>query len=172
MLQIKNPVTDQQKQNLQEASKAAVLAEEQTGCPAIITVAQWALESGWGEHQPGNNPFGIKAHQGLNTNGFQELPTKEFEDGHYVLRPEEFATYATLADAFTDHGTLLAKREPYARWFESYQAYKNTPDAIYALIGLVASRYATDPLYAFKVLALLPQIKPVLDDTVSFSSGT
>ena len=29
--------------------------------PALLTLAQAALESGWGEHAPGNNFFGIKA---------------------------------------------------------------------------------------------------------------
>ena len=39
---------------------AAQAAQTQYRVPASVSVAQWAFESGWGAHAPGNNPFGIK----------------------------------------------------------------------------------------------------------------
>jgi len=51
--------------------------------PAEITVAQWALESGWGASAPGNNCFGIKAYHGCVA---QTLPTLEYVDGEQVRR--------------------------------------------------------------------------------------
>lgn len=39
---------------------AAKSSEVATGVPALVTLAQGALESGWGKHAPGYNFFGIK----------------------------------------------------------------------------------------------------------------
>jgi hypothetical protein len=44
------------------AAESACLCEQTTGLPAEITVAQWAIESGWGATAPDNNCFGIKAY--------------------------------------------------------------------------------------------------------------
>jgi flagellum-specific peptidoglycan hydrolase FlgJ len=45
---------------------AAQASQRNTGIPAAITLAQYALESGYGRHMPtgSNNPFGIKAKPG------------------------------------------------------------------------------------------------------------
>ena len=45
----------------------ANLVAEKTGVPALVTLAQAALESGWGEHAPNYNFFGMTA--GSNWNG-------------------------------------------------------------------------------------------------------
>lgn len=49
-----------------EVIAAAQAAPARWGAPASITMAQWALESGGGQHMPkgSNNPFGIKAGRG------------------------------------------------------------------------------------------------------------
>lgn len=36
-------------------------SEAATGVPALVTLVQAGVESGWGKHAPGNNFFGIKA---------------------------------------------------------------------------------------------------------------
>ena len=45
---------------------AAREAQRKWKIPASISLAQWALESGWGRHMPpgSNNPFGMKARPG------------------------------------------------------------------------------------------------------------
>ena len=49
---------------ISKVAMAAQYAAQQTGVPASISIAQAALESGWGESgltKAGNNLFGIKA---------------------------------------------------------------------------------------------------------------
>jgi len=49
-----------------EIISAAQTAQAAYGVPASVTLAQWALESDYGQHMPqgSNNPFGIKAKPG------------------------------------------------------------------------------------------------------------
>lgn len=39
----------------------ALQSQAQTKVPALVTITQAGLESGWGKHAPGNNFFGIKS---------------------------------------------------------------------------------------------------------------
>ena len=64
---------------LKQAAHDAVICEIGTRLPAELTVAQWALESGWGSHQPGDNCFGIKVYDGCF--GVQSLQTIEEVNG-------------------------------------------------------------------------------------------
>lgn len=57
------------------AVEAGVVCEQLTGLPREVTVAQWALESGWGDHEPQGNCFGIKEYPACC--GVQELMTTE-----------------------------------------------------------------------------------------------
>ena len=46
---------------LREVARIAVALEAQTGCPAQLMIAQWALESQWGAKPAGHaNYFGVK----------------------------------------------------------------------------------------------------------------
>jgi flagellum-specific peptidoglycan hydrolase FlgJ len=48
---------------LTAVARIAVALEAQTGCPAQLLIAQWAVESEWGAKPVGRaNFFGIKAH--------------------------------------------------------------------------------------------------------------
>jgi len=52
---------DDRQARLQQVAHIAVALEAQTGCPAPLMIAQWALESKWGAKPAGNaNFFGIK----------------------------------------------------------------------------------------------------------------
>jgi flagellum-specific peptidoglycan hydrolase FlgJ len=135
-------MTSEQLQRLSEAAKAAVLAEHQTKCPALLTVAQWALESGWGQHQPGNNPFGIKTYPACF--GRQQLMTTEYINGQRRSIPQWFATFATLFDAFEKHGQLIAEN---SRYHEAFERYAESGD-VTKLAEDIAPVYATDPHYA------------------------
>jgi flagellum-specific peptidoglycan hydrolase FlgJ len=45
---------------LNEVARIAMRLEQQTGCPAQLLIAQWAIESKWGETPAGHaNCFGI-----------------------------------------------------------------------------------------------------------------
>src|ERR1035441_561537 len=52
---------DDRQTRLNEVARIAVDLESQTGCPAQLLIAQWALESKWGAKPAGNaNFFGVK----------------------------------------------------------------------------------------------------------------
>jgi hypothetical protein len=46
---------------LNEVARIAVRLEQKTGCPAQLMIAQWAIESAWGEKPVGhaNFPWGL-----------------------------------------------------------------------------------------------------------------
>lgn len=130
--------------NLRSAAAAAIKAGN---IPPELTVSQWALESGWGAHQPGNNPFGIKARPG---EPFTRKMTTEFIKGKRVHLEQDFASFPTLADAFARHNDLIRNGVPYHQAMVQYQVDGDIP----ALIRGVAERYATDPDYADKILRM------------------
>lgn len=51
---------DERQQRLDDVARIAVALEVQTGCPARLMIAQWAVESQWGAKPAGHaNYFGI-----------------------------------------------------------------------------------------------------------------
>ncbi|MFT3765157.1 MAG: glucosaminidase domain-containing protein [Minicystis sp.] len=132
-----------------EVVAAAQQTERETGVPASATLGQWALESGFGKHTPGNNPFGIKARDGQ---PYMLLWTKEkAKNGSGLVRVQQkFRKFDSLDEAFRVRGELLSKRYPIA------MAHKDDPDAF--VEGLQADpkhQYATDPNYASKVIGTM-----------------
>ena len=84
-----------------------------------------------------NNPFGIKASKGQ---PFVEAMTREVINGQNVMVRAKFRKYDSIAQAFDEHGRLLATRRPYAH----AMSLAGNPDAFAdALTGV----YATDPRY-------------------------
>ena len=68
--------------------------------PAMVTVAQAALESNWGQSKlskEANNYFGIKAH---GNHARVQMPTEECENGATVAVEAEFAKYPSMLDCF------------------------------------------------------------------------
>jgi flagellar protein FlgJ len=141
-------LTPSQLQRLSAAAKSACLCEQSTGLPAEITVAQWALESGWGASAPGNNCFGVKVYPGCKV---QTFSTWEVIHGRREQVTLEFAAFDNLADCFEKHAALITSGSPYAAAWARYQASRNLVD----LINGIAPVYATDPGYAGKVARIL-----------------
>ena len=51
---------EDREQRLKEVARVAAALEVQTGCPAQLLIAQWAVESDWGAKPAGHaNYFGI-----------------------------------------------------------------------------------------------------------------
>ena len=123
---------------------AARAAQAKWHVPASVSIAQYALESGWGAHCPGNNPFGIKA---MATYGVQRLMTTEVVHGHAVRVPQDFCAFASIDEAFDCHAKLLAHAPVYA-------AAMRAPN-VEAFVAAMAPHYATDPQYAAKVMAVI-----------------
>lgn len=121
------------------AIEAAQIAAKATGIPASVQLAQWALESGWGEHMPpgSNNPFGIKSLEGQQS---VMVPTREFINGQFVNVEAAFRAFPSLDDAFAEHANLLANAPQYE------PARACLPD-VHAFCNALTGVYATDPNY-------------------------
>jgi flagellum-specific peptidoglycan hydrolase FlgJ len=126
---------------------AAQLAESTWRIPASVTLAQWALESGWGQHMPpgSNNPFGIKAKIG---EPVSLAATREVVAGRDITLNTGFRKFATMADAFDAHARLLATAPVYA------PARACLPD-VKAFCAALTGRYATDPHYGDRLAAVI-----------------
>ena len=136
-------LTPEQQDWLGKAATAAVASEQETGCPAELTLAQAIFESAWGTRCPGNNALGIKVH---GSGPSQYILTHEYLNGKWAEMPLAFETYARLADCFADHARLI-QQGVYAPVWRAYQANHNLD----AFIAGVAARYATDPDYFTKI---------------------
>jgi flagellum-specific peptidoglycan hydrolase FlgJ len=115
--------------------------------PASVSLAQWAIESAWGAHAPGNNPFGIKAMPGYPV---QVFATHEVIHGHVMPCEQRFAAFADLAQAFDCHARLIASAPVYAG---AMCALPQVPQ----FVTLMAAHYATAPNYAATIMAVIGQ---------------
>ena len=134
---------EDREQRLNEVAGIAVALEKQTGCPARLMIAQWALESEWGAKPVGHfNFFGIKKAE--RHNQCCTVTTHEVVNGKSIVENLEFAGYDSLADSCADYAWLITKGAPYQAAWKQYQQGRD----LGALIASVARVYATDPGYA------------------------
>ena len=138
-----------QMSELGRAAASSTRCERSTQVPAELTVAQWALESGWGSHQPGNNCFGIKAYEGCF--GVQSLDTAEVLSGDRVFVKQDFAIFPSLDACFEKHANLFTTQEPYAH---AWAQYKKTSD-LQLFIRQIGAVYATAPTYVDTLLDII-----------------
>lgn len=144
---------------LRLAAQSAIACEDKTGCPAELTIAQWALESGWGNHAPGNNCFGIKYYKGAF--GRQTLATTEYINGKLVSLPQDFATFPSLEACFEKHALLITKG---TRYRPAYLRFAIT-GSLSQLVRDIAPIYAPgNTKYVDGVLSILAmrQVKTAL----------
>lgn len=106
-----------------------------------ITLAQAALESGWGSSglsTKGKNLFGIKA--GSSWNGdVINMPTTEYYNGKKTTVYAPFRKYNSYADSILDHAKLLMNSR--------YAKVKSATNYKVATQALKDAGYATDPNY-------------------------
>ena len=108
-----------------------------------VVAAQWALESGWGQHTSGvNNYFGLKG-SGSTVN------TQEFINGKWVTIKAGFIDFPDIQTCVT----YLVDR-----WYLDYKHFKgvnraSTRNECAEL--LVKEGYATDPNYATKLIQIM-----------------
>lgn len=141
-----------------EIIAAARASQAKWKIPASISLAQWALESGWGKSVSGKNNYGgitAKVKDAV----FPHVPgtplepatlcwTREVVKGQSVKCQRWFKDYASPADYFDAHGKLLATGKPYAK----ARALLPDPNAFAdALTGV----YATDPKYGATLKSII-----------------
>lgn len=109
------------------------------GIPASVTIAMYALESGWGEHLAAeNNPFGIKA-----------VGTEPAAENGY-------ARFRIMPHAFQRFGQILATRAPYREHTERLKRSKAPIEKrVREYVRAIAPSWAEDPKYAEKVLGII-----------------
>jgi flagellum-specific peptidoglycan hydrolase FlgJ len=126
----------------------AEAAERKYGIPAAVTLAQAALESGWGASAlPGYNLFGIK---GRGSAGSTSSATQEVYGGRWVNTRDKFAAYSSMEEAFEAHGKLFHNGY-YDRAVTQYARDRNP----HAFARNITGVYATDPNYGQKISRIM-----------------
>lgn len=156
----------------------AMELQDKLRIPAIFSLAQSALETGWGKHAPGNMMFGVKA--GSSWKGKRQLLlTTEFIP---IARKAEFQK------VFSSDGRRIESIHPYNAtherwrvrdWFRAYDtpyqsfedwakrvillpryktAFNFTNDSEKFAAEVVKGGYATDPNYLNKILSIMREI--------------
>ena len=147
--------------------------ERKTGISAIFTLAQAAIESGWGESAPGNNFFGLKDRDGVNGNE-QLLVTTEYSRRNDLQFPvilsvkpillngqkyfkyrvkDYFRVYADPGECFDDHAAFFYKNPRYRL------ALGVVHDPVQMAIQVAKAGYATDPAYADTLIRVIRMVE-------------
>lgn len=129
---------------------SAQAAMQASGVPASFTVAEAALESGWGESmlaREAKNLFGVKADPSWHGDVLT-MNTREFLHGTWVVVPARWRQYIDWQACMKDHAAFFHENERYRACFAC-----STGDAFARAVAQAG--YATDPNYAQKLIALI-----------------
>lgn len=129
---------------------AARASNRASGIPASFTLAQAALESGWGASKlskQGCNLFGVKADKAWKGPVLM-MQTREVLNGQSVMVMARWRSYPTWADCLADRVEFFKRNKRYAACF------KETTGEGWCR-AVAKAGYATDPHYADKLLAMI-----------------
>lgn len=138
---------------IEQLQFSAISCQEKEGIPAAFTLAQGALESGWGKSRlfrEAKNIFGVKADKSWEGERYA-LPTREFIKGAWTTVDAEWRKYATYEECFVDHAQFFKRNPRYAG------ALRYKGDSIQFAFEVAKAGYATDPDYARKLITLMTQ---------------
>lgn len=119
---------------------------------ASLTIAQAALESGWGRSGltvKANNLFGIK---GSGPAGSIAVRTTEYMNGKPVQVAAAFRAYNHWGESVADHSALIIGG---VSWNRSLYSKVIGSDGKKAAREIAAAGYATDPNYAAKLIQIM-----------------
>lgn len=112
-----------------------------------MTIAQGALESGWGLKAKGNAYFGVK---GKSPEGDSiTFTTHENYDGQSVKIKDSFRSYDSLEQSADDYGRFLSVNKRYATAF----SYPNDPEKF--IHEVAKAGYATNPDYEKHIINII-----------------
>lgn len=149
----------------------ALESKNKTGISHLFTLAQAALESGWGERTFGNMLFGIKARPETPADKKQLLRTTEVlssanavfpkiisikkrADGKYTYTVLDwFRKYETQEECFTDHAQFFFKNNRYAK------ALLVRSDPYKFAEEVAKAGYATAPNYADSLKKIIKMLE-------------
>lgn len=147
----------------------AAQAQKDSGIVATASLAQSALETGWGKSIPGNMMFGIKAgsswkgeKQLVTTTEVHDTATVKYpvvisvtkrSDGKYLYKVKDwFRAYPTPYESFMDYAALIKNNARYKR------AYANRGNVEQYFKEMAAAGYATDPAYFKKMMDMVASV--------------
>lgn len=146
-------------QFIQSMAAGAIEGWNKYGVLPSVTVAQAAVESGWGQAAPGNNLFGIKgSYNGMT----QKLRTREVYGGRSVWIYDNFRAYPSYNESVEDHGRFLSVNSRYHNllWDQNYVSVTNK---------LQLDGYATDSSYARTLQGIIQSFNLTQLDSIAFS---
>lgn len=129
--------------------------EAAKGIPAGFTVAQAALESGWGSSgltTRANNLFGIKSSAAWKGSTLTMM-TREYIKGQWISVPAVWRRYDCWADCLLDHADFFHVNPRYKK------ALLFPHDSIRFAEEIAKAGYATDPEYADKLINIIHRHK-------------
>lgn len=151
----------------------AFKSEIEIKIPTLFTLAQAALETGWGKKAIGNNLFGITADKHwkgkkalVDTFEFHDNPNVKYpaiesitplEDGNYkYIVKRYFRDYDNVTECFNDHNKVLLK-ERYKKAFD----HTNNPKQFATEIA--KGGYATGLNYAETLHKIIDRIERIVE---------
>ncbi len=149
----------------------AEAAARRLGVAPQLVIAHAALETGWGRHAPARsdggvsfNFFGIKAAAGWSGTAVAAR-TVEYEAGEPRPRVERFRAYDSAQAAIDDYVRLIGGNARYGA------AVGAGADIARFARALQDGGYATDPLYARKLEAVVGTVRQILEQGLKDGSG-
>lgn len=165
------------KEFIKQYKSFALETERKTGISHLFTLAQAALESGWGERGVGNNFFGIKVPKNIVSStpdnkkqlfkttevlnapnlGYkfpQVMSIYQLPSGKYKYEVKDwFRKYDTPEECFTDHAQFFFRNKRYAKALEvKADPYKFAEE-------VAKAGYATAPDYASSLKKIIKMLE-------------
>ncbi len=132
---------------------AASASMRQSKIPASFTIAEGALESGWGSsvlYEKAKNIFGVKVYPGWKGE-ILTLPTREYINERWEMVEAKWCIYHTYLECILDHARFILTEPRYSGCFA--HPYSGAEFAI----EIQRAGYATDPDYAEKIGSIIRQ---------------
>lgn len=133
-------------------------AEKASAVPALVALAQSALETGWGASVAGYNFFGIRADKSWN-GPVVCITTREVLHGiEQVQHGQAFRAYATPRESFLDWGRFLSTMPRYKGAFNRLGDPQSVEWAKGFAQAIAAAGYATAPNYADQLCLMIDSV--------------
>ena len=147
---------------IDQYKELAVVEMYRSGIPASIKLAQGLLESNYGTSElalNANNHFGIKCKSYWTGQSYYHKDDDTDTRGRII--ESCFRAYGNVVDSYADHSNFLTNSPNYQELFN----YQITDYYSWAR-GLKHSGYATDPMYAEKLIKKIEQYNLSQYDTL------